>query len=89
MDDADFDPDETDEEGLPLVYNEAKIAAFWKGRPGELATRWAKFARISGGGNLWPGACPAGACGRAQQWWESIDGVLFSGESEASSVLGA
>ena len=83
LDAADFDPDETDNEGapvsgalpsrikfyicltlithrcmtlstpdvaagLPLVYNEAKIAAYWSNKPGELARRWAKFARISG-----------------------------------------
>lgn len=48
MDEDDFDPDETDSEGLPLVYNEAKIADFWRSRPGELASRWAKFGRISG-----------------------------------------
>ena len=34
--------------GLPLVYNEAKIAAYWRNKPGELARRWANFARISG-----------------------------------------
>ena len=79
LDAADFDPDETDNEGahpasathciaplgtvlylvysfrsfhrlagLPLVYNEAKIAAYWRNKPGELARRWANFARISG-----------------------------------------
>ena len=77
LDAADFDPDETDNEGavvsgalpgvsgggdpsascahhsecaagLPLVYNEAKIAAYWRNKPGELARRWGKFARISG-----------------------------------------
>lgn len=48
MDEADFDPNETDSEGLPMVYNETKIAEFWKNRPGELATRWAKFGAISG-----------------------------------------
>jgi hypothetical protein len=37
-----------DEEGLPLVYNEARIAAFWSKRPGELASRWTRFAAISG-----------------------------------------
>lgn len=47
LDAADFDLDATDEEGLPLVYNEAAIAAFWRRRPGELAARWAKFAGIS------------------------------------------
>lgn len=52
MDEADFDPDETDSEGLPLVYNEAKIAEFWRSRPRELATRWAKFGRISGASPL-------------------------------------
>jgi hypothetical protein len=41
LDDADFDPDAVDEEGLPLVYNEQRIAAFWSGRPGELAGRCA------------------------------------------------
>ena len=47
MDAADFDPDEVDDEGLPLVYNEEKIAAFWGSRPGELAGRWATFATVS------------------------------------------
>lgn len=41
----DFDPDATDEEGLPLVYNEDRIAEFWRSRPGELGDRWSKFAR--------------------------------------------
>lgn len=44
---ADFDPDAVDEEGLPLVYNEDRIAEFWKKRPGELASRWTRFAGIS------------------------------------------
>lgn len=48
LDAADFDPDAVDEEGLPLVYNEARIAAFWGKRPGELASRWTRFAAISG-----------------------------------------
>ncbi len=48
MDAADFDPDEVDEDGLPLVYNEESIAAYWRGRPGELASRWTMFASISG-----------------------------------------
>jgi hypothetical protein len=39
LDDEDFDPDAVDEEGLPLVYNEERIAAFWGTRPGELAGR--------------------------------------------------
>lgn len=30
-----------------MVYNEQRIASFWQTRPGELATRWAKFAAIS------------------------------------------
>uniref|UniRef100_A0A383VLQ5 ABC1 atypical kinase-like domain-containing protein n=1 Tax=Tetradesmus obliquus TaxID=3088 RepID=A0A383VLQ5_TETOB len=47
LDAADFDPDAVDEEGLPLVYNEARIAAFWGKRPGELASRWTRFAAIS------------------------------------------
>ena len=47
MDAVDFDPDEVDEEGLPLVYNEDRINAFWSARLGELAGRWATFARIS------------------------------------------
>jgi hypothetical protein len=47
MDAADFDPDECDEEGLPLVYNEERISAFWSVRLGELASRWASFAAIS------------------------------------------
>jgi hypothetical protein len=48
LDSEDFNPEAVDEEGLPLVYNEARIAAYWKGRPGELASRWAKFAGVSG-----------------------------------------
>ncbi|KAK9835187.1 hypothetical protein WJX81_004575 [Elliptochloris bilobata] len=47
LDAADFDANQVDEEGLPLVYNEAAIAAFWRRRPGDLAARWAKFAAIS------------------------------------------
>ena len=35
------------QDGLPLVYNEERIAEFWKTRPGELASRWARFARIA------------------------------------------
>ena len=50
MDDADFDPDAVDEEGLPLVYNEKRIAAFWGNRPGELFGRWTRFTAISGEG---------------------------------------
>lgn len=85
LDDAGFDPAETDEDGLPLVYNEERcgggaeeeeqgraavcspairctgnteqrppsswppcsIADYWKDRPGELTSRWTKFAGIS------------------------------------------
>ncbi len=47
MDSADFDPNEVDEDGLPLVYNEERIAQFWSKRPGELASRWANFAAVS------------------------------------------
>jgi len=47
MDDAAFDPDAVDEEGLPIVYNEARIAEFWRTRPGELAARWTKFFGIA------------------------------------------
>ncbi|PNW83358.1 hypothetical protein CHLRE_05g246552v5 [Chlamydomonas reinhardtii] len=47
LDAADFDPDEVDEDGLPLVYNEERIAGYWGGRPGELAGRWTKFAAVS------------------------------------------
>ena len=47
MDAVDFDPDEVDEEGLPLVYNEDRINAVWSARLGELAGRWATFAGIS------------------------------------------
>ena len=35
------------QDGLPLVYNEERIAEFWKTRPGELASRWTRFARIA------------------------------------------
>jgi hypothetical protein len=48
LDDEGFDLEAVDEEGLPLVYNEARIAAFWSKRPGELASRWTRFAAISG-----------------------------------------
>ena len=47
MDDAAFDPDAVDDEGLPIVYNEARIADFWRTRPAELAQRWAKFFGIA------------------------------------------
>ncbi|EFJ46283.1 hypothetical protein VOLCADRAFT_105641 [Volvox carteri f. nagariensis] len=47
LDAADFDPDEVDADGLPLVYNEERIAGYWGGRPGELAGRWTKFAAVS------------------------------------------
>lgn len=47
LDAVDFDPDEVDEEGLPLVYNEERISAFWSARLGELAGRWGSFAAIS------------------------------------------
>ncbi len=33
LDQADFDPQEVNEDGLPLVYNEQRIASFWKGKP--------------------------------------------------------
>ncbi|CAK0781480.1 hypothetical protein CVIRNUC_005384 [Coccomyxa viridis] len=46
-DDVGFDPDAVDEEGLPLVYNEAKITEFWRDRWGELASRWTTFAGIT------------------------------------------
>lgn len=48
LDADDFDPDAVDEEGLPLVYNESRIAGFWSKRPGELASRWTRFAAIAG-----------------------------------------
>jgi hypothetical protein len=44
---AGFDANALDEEGLPLVYNEEKIAAFWGQRPGELTARWTRFAGIA------------------------------------------
>jgi hypothetical protein len=47
MDAADFDPDAVDEEGLPLVYNEARISEFWSTRPGELVGRWTRFTAVS------------------------------------------
>ena len=47
LDEADFDPDEVDEEGLPLIYNEDKINSYWSGRLRELAGRWASFAGIA------------------------------------------
>lgn len=48
MDDAGFDPDAVDEDGLPLVYNEERIAAFWGSRPTELLGRWTRFTAIAG-----------------------------------------
>lgn len=48
LDAADFDVNAVDDDGLPIVYNEAAIAAFWGKRPGELAARWTRFAAISG-----------------------------------------
>ncbi len=57
--------------GLPLVYNEAKIAAYWRNKPGELARRWAKFARISGSlrsqlrSTCW---CPACGTDNLRMW---------------------
>lgn len=53
MDDADFDPNAVDEDGLPMVYNESKIAQFWSKRPGELVGRWTRFTAISGEGTGW------------------------------------
>eukprot|EP00798_Chlamydomonas_sp_ICE-L_P020473 gene20473-27261_t len=47
MDKGDFDPDAVDDEGLPLVYNEEKLSAFWSNRPGELASRFTRFTSIS------------------------------------------
>lgn len=46
LDDEDFDPDAVDDEGLPLVYNEQRIAAFWSTRPGELASRCAPLLSV-------------------------------------------
>lgn len=68
LDAADFDPDEVDEDGLPLVYNEDRIALYWKGRPGELTSRWTKFAGISGGRG-------AGYRGEAKykRWMDGLD----------------
>jgi len=48
MDDAGFDSDAVDADGLPLVYNEQRIADYWKGKPGELLKRWTRFTAISG-----------------------------------------
>jgi aarF domain-containing kinase len=48
FDDVGFDPDAVDEEGLPLVYNEQRIAQFWGSRPGELIGRWTRFTAVSG-----------------------------------------
>jgi hypothetical protein len=47
LDDEDFDPDAVDEDGLPLVYNEQRIASYWGRRPGELAGRWTKWVHTS------------------------------------------
>eukprot|EP00798_Chlamydomonas_sp_ICE-L_P018062 gene18062-24485_t len=47
MDQQSFDPNATDEEGLPLVYNEEKISQFWGKQPGQLASRFSRFAGIA------------------------------------------
>ncbi|KAK9828554.1 hypothetical protein WJX72_000728 [[Myrmecia] bisecta] len=47
LDDADFDVEEVDSDGLPLVYNEERISQFWRQRPGELAARWTRFGGIA------------------------------------------
>ena len=62
MDDADFDPEEVDDDGLPLVYNEESISAYWKDRPGELTSRWTMFAGISGGGRWCAAVWGSRAC---------------------------
>lgn len=49
--------------GLPLVYNEARIASFWGKRPGELASRWTRFAAVSGK----QGLAMAGVAGGRQE----------------------
>lgn len=41
------DISQVDEDGLPLIYNEAKIAAYWKKKPTELISRWTRFTAIS------------------------------------------
>jgi len=47
MDAEDFDPNAVDSDGLPLVYNEGRIASYWGSRPGELLGRWTRFTAIS------------------------------------------
>jgi aarF domain-containing kinase len=49
LDSVDFDPDAVDEDGLPVVYNEEKIAAFWGKKPTELLGRWTRATAIAGG----------------------------------------
>lgn len=34
------------DDGLPLVYNRDAIQQYWKGRPGELDSRWRQFLTI-------------------------------------------
>ncbi len=40
------------------VYNEESIAAYWSDRPGELTSRWTKFAGVSGESACWPPELP-------------------------------
>ncbi|KAF5837147.1 hypothetical protein DUNSADRAFT_4767 [Dunaliella salina] len=47
MDDPTFDADAVDEEGIPLVYNEQRIAEYWSKRPGEMIKRWTRFTAVS------------------------------------------
>jgi len=68
LDDDDFDPDAVDDEGLPLVYNEQRIAAFWSTRPGELAGRCVGCCLVVGllawcGAARWGVWRCAGVCG--------------------------
>lgn len=44
---GDEDAEAVDKDGLPLVYSVQRIAKFWDTKPGELASRWSRFLRIS------------------------------------------
>lgn len=71
MDEAGFDPEAVDEEGLPLVYNEQRIAEYWAGRRAVLLSRWTSFASISGAAPL-PVMCCQGECGKSRAEEEEV-----------------
>lgn len=129
MDDATFDANAVDADGLPLVYNEVRaavlkrpcgckvnkimegcltpgsscflqshpspathplpalpqeaIAEYWKGKPGELASRWTKFAGISGA----LGPATTGCDGSLQMpgcWWQTVSRTASAGAEQSS-----